>query len=273
MVYDKPEPIENLITWVYEEGNFVPSAKIIGEEKFSIVNDYIGRPVQVYSEAGELVWETDYDIYGGLKDLKGDRGFMPYRQAGQYKDVETNLYYNRFRYYNSDTGMYLNQDPIGIEGSNPNFYAYVHDSNSWVDIFGLDPGKAIINQFKNGHPEGHYTIEIQTQRGSSLTTHQVITSENHSTTKITNNTNGLGSNPYELVQTSTINLADADAAMKYQKESVKISDLGKYDAINNSCLSHVTDVLENGGEAPVSKTRLGYAKFLRRNGFNLIKCK
>ncbi|MCV9933720.1 DUF6531 domain-containing protein [Flavobacterium sp. LS1R47] len=143
LVYDKPEPIENLITWVYEEGNFVPSAKIIGEEKFSIVNDYIGRPVQVYSEAGELVWETDYDIYGGLKDLKGDKGFMPYRQAGQYEDVETGLYYNRFRYYNPDTGMYLNQDPIGLAGNNPNFYAYVKDSNSWIDPFGLDCSKHI----------------------------------------------------------------------------------------------------------------------------------
>ena len=26
LVYDKPEPIENLITWVYEGGSFVPSA-------------------------------------------------------------------------------------------------------------------------------------------------------------------------------------------------------------------------------------------------------
>jgi hypothetical protein len=29
LVYDKPEPIDNLITWVYEGGSFVPSAKII----------------------------------------------------------------------------------------------------------------------------------------------------------------------------------------------------------------------------------------------------
>ncbi|MCC9073889.1 hypothetical protein LNQ49_20090 [Flavobacterium sp. F-65] len=72
LVYDKHEPIENLITWVYQEGSFVPSAKIIEGAKYSIINDYIGRPIQVYSEVGQLVWETDYDIYGGLKDLKGD---------------------------------------------------------------------------------------------------------------------------------------------------------------------------------------------------------
>jgi hypothetical protein len=26
-----------------------------------------------------------------------------------------------------------------LAGNNPNFYAYVHDTNSWVDPFGLDP--------------------------------------------------------------------------------------------------------------------------------------
>jgi len=33
----------------------------------------------------------------------------------------------------------LSQDPIGLIGNNPNLYAYVHDSNSWVDILGLMP--------------------------------------------------------------------------------------------------------------------------------------
>ncbi len=122
---------------MYQEGSFVPSAKIIGEEKFSIINDYIGRPVQVYNEKGDVVWETDYDIYGDLIEFKGDRNFIPFRQLGQYGDIETGLYYNRFRYYNPETGLYLSVDPVGLDGNNPNFYAYVFDSNSEVDLFGL----------------------------------------------------------------------------------------------------------------------------------------
>ncbi|WKL47794.1 RHS repeat-associated core domain-containing protein [Flavobacterium pectinovorum] len=136
LVYDKPEPIENLITWVYEGGSFVPSAKIVGNNKFSIINDYIGRPIQAYSEEGNLVWETDYDIYGDLRNLKGDRSFIPFRQLGQYEDIETSLYYNRFRYYNPETGIYLSQDPIGLKGG-IHVYGYVFDSNFWIDIFGL----------------------------------------------------------------------------------------------------------------------------------------
>ena len=37
--------------------------------------------------------------------------------------------------------MYISQDPIGLAGNNPNFYAYVFDSNIQVDVFGLDCNK------------------------------------------------------------------------------------------------------------------------------------
>ena len=33
--------------------------------------------------------------------------------------------------------MYISQDPIGLAGNNPNFYADVFDSNIQVDVFGL----------------------------------------------------------------------------------------------------------------------------------------
>jgi RHS repeat-associated protein len=52
--------------------------------------------------------------------------------------VETGLMYNRYRYYDSNTGVYWSQDPIRLHGGD-NLYAYVRDSNSWVDVFGLTP--------------------------------------------------------------------------------------------------------------------------------------
>jgi len=132
------EETENLITWVYEDDSFVPSAKIINDETFSIISDYIGRPVQAYDTTGNKVWETNYDIYGRLKALNGNKNFVPFRQLGQYEDEELEgLYYNRFRYFDCNIGGYISQDPIGLEGNNPNFYAYTHDSNTWVDVFGL----------------------------------------------------------------------------------------------------------------------------------------
>ena len=57
---------------------------------------------------------------------------------GQYLDAETELVYNYKRYYSQETGCYISQDPIGLAGNNPTLYGYVFDSNTEVDIFGLD---------------------------------------------------------------------------------------------------------------------------------------
>jgi RHS repeat-associated protein len=89
----------------------------------------------------------EYDIYGKRK-IDGGESSIPFRQAGQYEDVETGLYYNRFRYYSPETGMYLSKDPIGLEGNNPNLYAYTYDSNSEVDPFGLDETDFIGTVFR-----------------------------------------------------------------------------------------------------------------------------
>ena len=138
MSFDKPEPTDNLVTWVYDPDSYVPTAKLVGGKRYSIVSDYIGRPVQAYDERGTVVWQADYDIYGNLLSLKGDRGFVPFRQLGQHEDGETGLYYNRFRYYDPRTGGYVSQDPIGLEGENPTLYGYVEDTNTWVDLLGLE---------------------------------------------------------------------------------------------------------------------------------------
>ena len=83
----------------------------------------------------------EFDIYGRIReDTFNNQPFIPFRQLGQYEDVETGLYYNRFRYYDSNTGTYISQDPIGLAGNNPNLYAYTSDSNSEVDPCGLDYG-------------------------------------------------------------------------------------------------------------------------------------
>jgi len=78
-----------------------------------------------------------FDIYGKVRTFKGNKTFIPFRYQGQYEDIETGLYYNRFRYYSPDTGTYISQDPIGLKGDKSSFYSYVIDSNSLIDPFGL----------------------------------------------------------------------------------------------------------------------------------------
>lgn len=136
LAMDRAEPISELITWVYEEGRFTPSAKLVGTDRYSIISDYLGTPIRAYDDSGTEVWSRELDIYGGVR--KGSNDFVPFTYQGQYFDQETGLCYNRFRYYDPEVGNYVSQDPIGLAGNNPTAYGYVFDSNFWLDIFGLD---------------------------------------------------------------------------------------------------------------------------------------
>ncbi|MCJ8289628.1 MAG: RHS repeat protein [Crocinitomicaceae bacterium] len=128
---------ENLITWIFEDGTFVPMAKLQNGKSYSIITDHLGTPIEAYDEEGEKVWTRELNIYGQKRKETGTRNFIPYLYQGQYLDIETELAYNRFRYYSPESGIYISQDPIGLSGGMPNMYSYVEDINSWMDPLGL----------------------------------------------------------------------------------------------------------------------------------------
>ena len=128
---------ENVTTWLFEEGTFIPAAKIVGDKSYSIITDYLGTPTEMFNSDGEKTWSVELDIYGSVRNFAGrSLSDCPFRYQGQYEDEETGLYYNRFRYYSPDEGRYISQDPIGLEGG-MNLNIYVSDSNAWIDPFGL----------------------------------------------------------------------------------------------------------------------------------------
>ena len=140
-----------MVTWLFEQNTFIPAAKLAANgESFSIVSDYLGTPLQAFNNNGNKVWEQELDIFG-RKRRKGNNNssFIPFKYQGQYEDVETGLYYNRFRYYDSCTGNYISQDPIALEGGNPTIYGYVFNSNIELDILGL----IIVYRALNGKQE------------------------------------------------------------------------------------------------------------------------
>ena len=113
------------------------------------MSDYLGTPIQMYDEQGSKIWDCTLDIYGKVIAIsKGTEFDCPFRFQGQYADKETGLYYNHFRFYDSSSGNYLSQDPIGLEGENPTLYGYVHNTNIWIDILGLSLGGAHKNTDK-----------------------------------------------------------------------------------------------------------------------------
>lgn len=130
------EQVKGLITWLFESESFAPLVKITADSSFGIVSDHLGTPLSMHNTSGDNVWSADLNVYGKVLNLHGKAEDCPFRYPGQYEDVETGLYYNRFRYYDAQEGVYISQDPIQLFSGN-NFHIYVNDPLIKIDILGL----------------------------------------------------------------------------------------------------------------------------------------
>ncbi|MCE5372460.1 RHS domain-containing protein [Proteus mirabilis] len=133
------------IQWLYQPGEITPTARYQQGKLHYVVTDHQGTPREIFSEGGQASWAGRLNTWGQMQfwryregKAENDPNYTecPFRFAGQYEDEESGLYYNRFRYYDRETGQYLSPDPIGLLGGlNP--YGYVHCPTGWVDPFGL----------------------------------------------------------------------------------------------------------------------------------------
>ncbi|EGD04076.1 Rhs family protein [Burkholderia sp. TJI49] len=98
------------------------------------MTDHLGTPQELYDEQREVVWAADLSAYGRTARWLTRVVDNPIRFPGQYRDEESGLHYNRFRYYDPMVGRYINQDPIGLQGGR-NLYVYVRGNPT----VGIDP--------------------------------------------------------------------------------------------------------------------------------------
>ena len=103
---------------------------------YSIITDLVGTPTELVTPDGNLAWHAKRAVWGSPLDPAD--ALTPIRFPGQYADVESGLNYNVFRYYDSQTGRYLSQDPLGLNPA-PNPNAYVSNPTAEVDSLGLAP--------------------------------------------------------------------------------------------------------------------------------------
>lgn len=132
--------------WLFEEESFVPTAMIKEGRAYSILTDHLGTPTGAYDAEGNEVWGRVLNMNGEVIEETEKVGMIPFLFQGQYYDRETGLAYNRFRYYSPQMGIYISQDPIGLAGGLTNLFAYVDDTNVWIDSLGLQ--KSYSKQIK-----------------------------------------------------------------------------------------------------------------------------
>ncbi|MGC7560395.1 RHS repeat domain-containing protein [Pasteurella sp. PK-2025] len=83
--------------------------------------------------------------------------------AGQYTDQESGLAYNRFRYYDPESGNYISSDPIGLNGgATP--YNYVSNPWLYIDPYGLKPNPILFSEWinKGGSGYSNYISDVYT---------------------------------------------------------------------------------------------------------------
>ncbi|WP_088825471.1 RHS repeat-associated core domain-containing protein [Listeria goaensis] len=157
---------DDVTTWLFEDGALTPSAKMTANGNYSILSNYLGVPEEAYDSEGNLVWSMALDIYGRVQAFEGERDFVPFRFPGQYEDAETELYYNRFRYYDPEQGNYTQVDPIGLAGGNPTLYGYVQNSIIQLDLLGLKL-KDLTGKDSTGRPLSSSLYSILYETGIS----------------------------------------------------------------------------------------------------------
>jgi RHS repeat-associated protein len=99
-------------------------------------NDLNGAPVRLRDADGEVVWEAHYSATGMADSVATESIDQPLRLQGQYFDAESNLQYNRHRYYDPSAGIFTSQDPVGLDGG-LNQYQFAPNVFGWADPLGL----------------------------------------------------------------------------------------------------------------------------------------
>jgi RHS repeat-associated protein len=112
---------------------------------YFVHRDALGTPRLLTDNTGGVAWDAEYDPFGTVIVAPGNTVEFNPRYLGQYFDGETGLHYNLKRYYDPETGRYIEPDPLStLENTgwymNPSRHEYVYARNNplrFRDVYGL----------------------------------------------------------------------------------------------------------------------------------------
>jgi RHS repeat-associated protein len=105
------------------------------------LSDHLGSSNALTDSSGAIVESANYDSFGNATGNLSTR----YQYTGREFDNFTGLYFYRARWYDSNLGRFISEDPIGFEGGDVNLYGYVGSNPvSRIDPLGLQDTDVII---------------------------------------------------------------------------------------------------------------------------------
>jgi RHS repeat-associated protein len=190
-----PIGLENFNDWaVLNSGNTLQTRTLFGDKvdqvlgrvdqtgasdsagQYWYLTDHLGSVRDVVDSGGNLKDSVAFDAYGNVSGTELDPNYRGmYAWTGRQVDLETGLQYNRARWYDSTTGRWISQDPLGFDAGDSNLYRYVNNRPSSSG----DPSGALSYQLSSD--DGLDTFEANLVRRSypSFFLSQGITQENN----------------------------------------------------------------------------------------------
>jgi RHS repeat-associated protein len=165
------------------------------------LNDRMGSVRDVTDNQATVVDSITYGGFGNITAETNSTYRGRYAWTGRELDVETGLQFKRARYYDSGTGRWLTQDPLGFDAGDSNLYRYVtnkptvatdpsgFDEFEWMDPFDLRFSQRTAGGVPRGSPPGTPPRVIQRRQSMArgwvgepldavLTTDGVVTLDN-----------------------------------------------------------------------------------------------
>ena len=132
--YKKVSGVETDFVWdgdeigaEYDENGNVTNVLFRGNNlvRDSKGNNYVydshGSVTSILNNNGSKSKEYEYDAFGNIENETNASTYNPWQYCGEYTDQESGFIYLRNRYYDSEIGRFINEDPARSGG---NWYSY-----------------------------------------------------------------------------------------------------------------------------------------------------
>ncbi|MBK4995777.1 RHS repeat protein [Pseudomonas sp. S37] len=218
--------------------------------------DQLGTPIEITSQSGEVIWRGIYNAFGEITRETRPRTtisttFNSIRFQGQHFDIETNLHYNRYRYYTPSTGRFIGIDPIRFSGG-LNLYYYAPNTTAWIDPLGL--ARCPCNPC-SGYNVGIYSdLKTRSMPGDKLDIHHAM--QAHPAAQIIPNYNYVSAPAIAVPRAEHIRIPTRKGVYTGSARQLlakDIRDLRAHTRAPNECLQHLINLNKETYPASLAK--------------------